>query len=44
MFIFLLFAQFFDAKEEGWHFYRDVLPVEDQPKTISELKKNCKWS
>lgn len=35
----LIFAHFFEAKEEGWHFYRDSLPAEDQPKTIPELKK-----
>ena len=39
MLIFFIFSKFFDAKEEGWHFYRDTLPVEEIPKTLPELKK-----
>lgn len=37
--IFLLFGNFFNVKEEGWHFYRDAAPVEDCPQTMPALKK-----
>lgn len=43
MIIALVSAEFFNGKEEGWHFYRDPIAEEEKPKTIPELKKQLQF-